>query len=121
MRIGLPENRVRIQRSYSSFSAMGASNRALPHERTRSRSVAEVVELEGHAEVALLQRGDDALEVVSLLADDPQLVALGLGLDALEAQALDELVELTGLVRGDPGHDGGVLADGATRRLLDHA
>ena len=42
----------------------------------------------------LLERGDDGLEVVALLAGDPQLLALGLGLDALEAEALDELVEL---------------------------
>ena len=36
-------------------------------------------------------------------AGDPELVTLGLGLDALEAEALDELVQLAGLVGRDAG------------------
>ena len=68
-------------------------------------SVAEVLELQGDAEVAVLQRRDDGLEVVALLAGDAELIALGLGLDALQAEVLDELVELAGLVRRDAGVD----------------
>ena len=46
-----------------------------------SPSVAEVLELQGDPEVGLLERGDDRLEVVALLAGDADLIALGLGLD----------------------------------------
>ena len=60
-------------------------------------SVAEVVELQGDAEVVLLQLGDHLLEVVALLAADPQLVALGLRLDALEAEVLDEMLSFLAL------------------------
>ena len=56
-------------------------------------SVAEVVELQGDAEVDLLEAGDHGLEVVALLAGDPDLIALGLRLDALEAEVLDGLVD----------------------------
>ena len=68
-----------------------------------------------------LQRGDDRLQVVALLARHPELVALGLGLDALEAEALDELVELLGLVGGDAGGERDDLADGAPDGFLDLA
>src|SRR5512133_2443033 len=43
--------------------------------------VAEVRELEGDAEVLLLEGGDGRLQVVALLAADPQLLALDLALD----------------------------------------
>ena len=69
-------------------------------------SVPEVAELEGDVEVLLLQGGDDRLQVVALLARDADLVALGLGLDALEAEVLDRLVDLLGVV----GRDAGVQA-----------
>ena len=42
------------------------------------RSVPEVAELEGDAEVVVLQRGDHRLEVVALLAGDPELLTLHL-------------------------------------------
>ena len=70
---------------------------------TAGRSVPEVVELQRDAEVRSFRRGDHRLQVVALLAGDPQLLALGLGLDALEPELLDELVELAGLVRRDAG------------------
>ena len=44
----------------------------------RRRLVAEVVELQGDAEVRFLAGGDDGLEVIALLARDPELIALGL-------------------------------------------
>ena len=48
-------------------------------------------------------------------------VALGLGLDALQAEGLDPLVEVPGGVGGDAGLEGDLLADGAAGRLLDPA
>src|SRR5262245_16311755 len=64
-------------------------------------SVAEVGELEGDAEVLLLQLPDDVLQRVALLAGDAQLVALHLVLDALQADALDVLADLAGLLVAD--------------------
>src|SRR4051812_21405368 len=80
--------------------------RAQLEDQQISASVAEVAEGEGDAEVLLAQRGDDGLEVVALLAADPELVGLRLAGDALHPEGLDELVELTGLVRGDAGGEG---------------
>ena len=79
----------------------------------RARSVPEVVELQRDPEVLRFQRGDRRLEVVPLLPADPQLVALGLRAHPLEPEILDELVDLLGVVRGDPGLDGQLLAGGA--------
>ena len=42
--------------------------------------------MQGDAEVVLLARLDDRLQVVALLGDDADLLALRLGLDALEAE-----------------------------------
>jgi hypothetical protein len=69
--------------------------------RERGDSISEVGELEGDAEVAFLQLGDDGLEVVALLALTAQLIALGLALDALEAELLDEGVQLRAPCRRD--------------------
>ena len=44
----------------------------------RRRLVAEIVELQGDTEVRFLAGGDDGLEVIALLARDPELIALGL-------------------------------------------
>ena len=44
----------------------------------RRRLVAEVAELQGDPEILLLQLRDHRLQVVALLARDPDLVALGL-------------------------------------------
>ena len=44
----------------------------------RTESIAEVLELEGDAEVVVAEGGDDFLEVVALLAGDADLIALGL-------------------------------------------
>src|SRR5690606_27074375 len=64
---------------------------ARPSGHSGRRSIAEVLELEGDLEVPLAQGGDDLLQRVTALAGDPQLLALGLGLDALHAESLDEL------------------------------
>ena len=58
------------------------------------------------------------LQVVALLAAHPELLALDLALHALEAERLDELVDVRGLVPGDAGHEGDVLADRAAGGLL---
>src|SRR5262249_93347 len=55
------------------------------------RSVAEVRELQGHAEVVFAELGDRGLQVVALLTADPQLVTLHLMLHALQAERLHEL------------------------------
>ena len=60
---------------------------------------------------SVLERGDHRLQVVALLAGDPQLIALRLVLDALEAEALDELAELAGLVAEMPACERDRLAD----------
>ena len=97
--------------------AGGAAGRA----RAPSRLVAEVLELERDVEVLLAEGGDDLLQRVALLARDPQLIALGLGLDPLHAQSLDELVELPGLVGRDPGRQADVLARPPAGGFLDLA
>ena len=53
--------------------------------------VAEVAERQGDAEVLLAEGGDDGLEVVALLAAHPELVGLGLGLHAFEAEGLEPM------------------------------
>ncbi len=55
------------------------------------------------------------------LPGDPQLLALGLRGHPLEAQVLDELVELLGVVRRDAGPDGDLLAGRALLGLFDLA
>src|SRR5918993_1920855 len=84
-------------------------------------SIAEVAELQGDAEVFLAHRLDGRLQVVSLLAADPQLLALDLALDTLEPESLDELVDGGGLVPRDAGDQIDVLAGGAARGLLHPA
>ena len=56
-------------------------------DRPQARLVAEVGELQRHAEVGLLQLGDDGLELVTLLAGHAHLLALGLALDPLQTHA----------------------------------
>ena len=117
-------SRSRTTAATSRCSAPQASRACTSTRATTSKSialVAEVLELQGDAEVAALQRRDDRLQVVALLAGDPQLVALGLGLDALEPEVLDELVELAALSDEMPAADARRLADGALRGLLDLA
>ncbi|QGK71615.1 hypothetical protein GIY23_20695 [Allosaccharopolyspora coralli] len=62
---------------------------------------AEVLELEGHVEVGRLQQLDDGLQVVLLLARDPELVALDLRLHTLRPLVADLLGDLLGDVLGD--------------------
>src|SRR4029453_14777410 len=78
--------------------------------------VPEVAELEGDPEILLLQRLDRGLQVVALLGRHPQLLALDLGLHALDAEGLDELVDGGGLVPIDAGHQRDVLAGRAAGR-----
>src|SRR5262249_19686006 len=60
-------------------------------------SVSEVRELQRHAEVVLAHLLDRRLQVVALLAGHAELVALHLVLHAFEAEALDELSDLSRL------------------------
>src|SRR4029453_19614296 len=92
-----------------------------PSGKLPARLVAEVRELERHAEVAFAERRDHCLQVVALLAGHPQLIALGLALDPLQSELLDELVELTGLVGRDACVQLEALADGGARGFLDLA
>src|SRR5205807_9138717 len=69
---------------------------------------AVVRELQGDAEVLLLEGLDDRLEVVPGLAGHPEAVALHLALD-LDGQALDELVHRAGLLLVDALHEGDLL------------
>src|SRR2546422_709734 len=94
---------------------------ASPDTADASPLVAEVLELQGNAEVVLLQRGDDRLQVVALLAGDPDLLSLRLRLDALGGCVLDRLVDLARLVARDAGDDLGLLTSRAARRLFDLA
>src|SRR4051812_18899740 len=85
---------------------MGCSRVPVPPARMmpfiNARPASPVVrELEGDAEVAFAQQSDDRLQVVALLARDPQLVALDLRLDALEAGVADSLRDHLRLVRRD--------------------
>src|SRR5262249_61510378 len=83
------------------------------------RSVAEVRELEGDAEVRVAELGDGGLEVVLLLAVHAELLALDLVGDALEAEALDELADLAGLGVGDADVHGRGLGRGALGGVFD--
>ena len=65
--------------------------------------------------------GDDGLQVVALLAGDPDLIALGLALDALEAELLDEPLSSRALSEEMPTVIVADLAHGAAGRLLDLA
>src|SRR5581483_11355072 len=78
----------------------------------------EVHELQGDAEVVLLDGPDDGLEVVLLLAGDPNLVALDLALH-LQPGRLHELDDLLGLLLGDADRHVDALLDGAPGRRLD--
>ena len=66
-------------------------------------SVPEVRELQRHPEVVLSELADRRLQVVALLAGDTELFALHLVLHSLEAEALDVLADLLGLVLVDAG------------------
>src|SRR4051794_37699234 len=72
----------------------------------KSRGWSAIVgELQGDAEVLGLEQVDHGLQVVLLLAGDPQLVALDLGLYALRALVADLLADRLGLVGLDPLED----------------
>ena len=60
-----------------------------------------VGELQRDVEVPALEQCDDSLQVVLLLARDAQLVALDLGLHALELLVPDSLGDLFGLLLAD--------------------
>src|SRR3954452_13061050 len=62
---------------------------------------AVVVELQRDVEILSPQQLLDRLQVIALLAADPQLVALDLGLHSLRTLVPDDLRDLLGLVRGD--------------------
>jgi hypothetical protein len=81
-------------------------------------SVSEVLELQGDADVLGLQHGDDVLQRVALLRRDPDRLALGLAGGALRRLLLDQLVDLLGLVGGDPDLDRDDLAHGVLRGVL---
>ena len=53
------------------------------------------------------------------LPGDPDLIALGLGLHALQAEILDDLVDLLGVVGRDAGVESGCLAQRSPRGLFD--
>src|SRR5690606_27448014 len=71
-------------------------------------SVAEVVELQRDAEVGLAQQRDGVLQVVALLAVDPQLVAVDLAVD-LELGVLERGLDLLGRLALDALLDGDLL------------
>ena len=91
----------------------------LPLKGEAESSIAEIVELQRQFEVALAQQRHRVLQVVALLAVDPQLVAVDLGID-LELGFLDRRGDLLGqllldaLLHGDllpgPGQVGFHLA-----------
>ena len=86
--------------------------REQPWRRRPLRGSAVVVELQGDVEVGAAQQLLHRLQVVALLAADPQLVALDLRLDALGALVADELGDLLGGVGLDALLDpGGDLVD----------
>src|SRR5271170_5437592 len=87
---------------------------------TRARtSVPEVHVLQRDAEVGLLARCDDCLQVVALLPAHADLVALDRGRHALHAEVLHEAVDGLADVLGDPGLERHVLSSTALRCLLD--
>src|SRR5699024_8208996 len=63
---------------------------------------AEVDELQRDPEVLALEQGDGGLQIVALLARDPQLVALDLRLDPLGARVAHGLGDLLRVLRADP-------------------
>nr|AHE14878.1 hypothetical protein asmbl_20 [uncultured bacterium] len=69
-----------------------------PCRTGRGAASAVVVELQGDVEVLAAQQLLHRLQVVALLAADPQLVALDLRLDALGALVADDLRDLLGRV-----------------------
>src|ERR1019366_10589544 len=83
------------------------------------KSVPEVRELQGDPEILFFERRDDRLEVVTLLARDPELITLRLRGHALGPLVLDELVDLLGVVGGEPGVDGDLLPHRSLGGLLD--
>src|SRR5687768_8483680 len=80
-------------RSVSTIARTLACACSSPHSARRQCS-AVVVELHRDVEVGALQQLLHRLQVVPLLAADPQLVALDLGLHALGALVADELGDL---------------------------
>src|SRR5262249_17949019 len=85
---------------------------------TRRGSVTSVRQLDRDAEVALPQRVDHGLEIVLLLACDPDLIALDRRLD-LELPILDELHDLARLLDRDALLEIDALLRGAGRSGLD--
>ena len=94
--------RLRHQHVHNALTCVAADVEAAS---TCAASVAEVRELERHAEVVLAQLLDRGLQVVALLAVDAQLVALHLVLHALDAETLDVLADLARLVVVDADLD----------------
>src|SRR5690606_28539942 len=89
-------------RTFASSSA--PSSAGLP----ASKSVTEVLELQRDAEIALAQQGDGLLQVVALLAVDPQLLAVDLAVD-LELGVLERGLDLLGRLALDALPDGDLL------------
>src|SRR6059036_694545 len=90
---------------------------------TRRGSVTEVRELHGDTEVVLAEELHDRLQLVLLLARDPQLVTLDGDLD-LELRVLHQLHDLARLVGGDAPLEvdlllGSVLAPHLGRLVLE--
>src|SRR5579872_280987 len=90
-----------------------------PRDRPRPRrlwasprvSVPEVVELQRQVELRAAQQLDGRLQVVTLLAGDPDLFALDAGLD-LELRVLDEARDLPAGLGIDPLLEEDLLAGG---------
>src|SRR5262245_45181379 len=93
---------------------------ARPRGFTAAIALPVVRELHVDAEIRALEQPDHALQVVPVLAADPQLVPLDRSLD-LELAALDHLHDLARLVRRDPLLERDLLARRAAERLLDLA
>src|SRR5690606_419507 len=90
--------------SARTFASSSAPSAGLP----ASKSVTEVLELQRDAEIALAQQGDGLLQVVALLAVDPQLLAVDLAVD-LELGVLVRGMDLLGRLALDVLPDGDLL------------
>src|SRR5262249_29140477 len=87
-------------------------------ELQRERSgVAVVGELQGDAEVLVLDHRDDLLQIVAILSGHADLVFLDRGLH-LDLAVLDETHDLPGLLDGDALLDGDLLPERAAGRLF---
>src|SRR4029453_19534040 len=91
-----------------------------PRGLTAAIALPVVGELHVDAQIGAFQQPDHALQVVPVLAADPELIALDRGLD-LELAALDQLHDLARLVRRDPLLERDLLPRGAAERLLELA